>query len=241
MSRSGLTPELLLRAYAIGMFPMADDASDPELFWVDPEMRGILPLDRFHVPKRLARTVRQDVFTIRADSAFEDVIRHCAEAMPDRPRTWINDEIVALYTALHAKGHAHSVEAWHHGRLVGGLYGIRLGGAFFGESMFSRMTDASKVALVHLVAGLIGGGFTLLDTQFITGHLQRFGAVEIPRAEYHERLNEALGQMARFQLPFAPPAFGEGALPDGAGVTGAGVAGAGAWALGVLQASSQTS
>jgi leucyl/phenylalanyl-tRNA---protein transferase len=198
---SVLTPDLLLRAYAAGIFPMADSADDPEIFWVDPEWRGILPLEQFHVPQRLRRTVRNGSFEIRCNTAFEAVIRGCAAPAPDRPRTWINEEIVALYSELFRRGLAHSVESWYKGELVGGLYGVSLNAAFFGESMFSRMTDASKVALVHLVARLIDGGFTLLDTQFVTDHLQRFGAVEIPRADYRRRLAKAITIPARFQ-PF---------------------------------------
>jgi leucyl/phenylalanyl-tRNA--protein transferase len=194
-----LTADLLLRAYAGGIFPMADSADDPEIFWVDPEWRGVIPLDGFHVPHRLKRTLKGGHFEVRCDTAFEDVIRGCAAAMPDRPHTWINDEIIRLYTELFGRGLAHSVESWYGGELVGGLYGVSLNGAFFGESMFSRMTDASKVALVHLVARLIKGGFTLLDTQFVTDHLQRFGAVEIPRAEYRRRLAKALTLPAQFQ------------------------------------------
>jgi leucyl/phenylalanyl-tRNA--protein transferase len=187
-----LTPELLLRAYAIGIFPMAEDADDPDIFWVDPERRGILPLEAFHVPKRLRRTIRQGRFEIRVDSAFEAVMRGCADPGPDRPTTWINDRILALYGALFRMGHAHSVEAWRGGELAGGLYGVRLGAAFFGESMFSRAPDASKVALVHLVARLKLGGFNLCDTQFVTRHLAQFGAIEIPRAAYRRRLAAAL-------------------------------------------------
>jgi leucyl/phenylalanyl-tRNA---protein transferase len=198
-----LTADLLLRAYAAGIFPMADSAEDPEIFWVDPEWRGIIPLQGFHVPQRLKRTVRSGVFEIRCNTAFEAVIRGCAAPAQDRPRTWINDEIVRLYTGLFRRGFAHSVESWYEGELVGGLYGVSLNGAFFGESMFSRVTDASKVALVHLMALLIRGGYTLLDTQFVTEHLQRFGAVEIPRAEYRKRLAEALQGQASFQPGFA--------------------------------------
>jgi leucyl/phenylalanyl-tRNA--protein transferase len=198
---SALTADLLIKAYAAGIFPMADSADDPEIFWVDPEWRGILPLDDFHVPHRLRRTMRNHGFEIRCDTAFEAVIRGCAAAAPDRPRTWINEEIVALYTELFRRGLAHSVESWYEGELVGGLYGVSLNAAFFGESMFSRMTDASKVALVHLVAHLIEGGFTLLDTQFVTEHLKRFGAIEIPRADYRRRLAKAVMRPARFQ-PF---------------------------------------
>jgi leucyl/phenylalanyl-tRNA--protein transferase len=194
-----LTPDLLLRAYAAGIFPMAESADDPEVFWVDPERRGILPLDGCHIPHKLRRTVRHGPFEVRCDTAFEAVVRGCAEATPDRPDTWINSEILALYVALHERGRAHSVETWHDGELVGGLYGVSLGGAFFGESMFSRATDASKFALVHLVARLIEGGFLLLDTQFTTPHLERFGVIEIPRAEYQRRLAKALGARAQFQ------------------------------------------
>jgi leucyl/phenylalanyl-tRNA--protein transferase len=195
-----LTPELLLQAYAAGIFPMAESAADPELFWVDPQRRGVLPLDRFHLPRRLRRTLRSGQFEIRCDTAFEDVMRGCAAATGDRPQTWINDEIIALYTALFRRGAAHSVETWAAGELVGGLYGIHLGAAFFGESMFSRVTDASKVALAHLVARLRHGGFLLLDTQFVTAHLVRFGAVEISRRDYNARLAAALGKEAQFVL-----------------------------------------
>jgi leucyl/phenylalanyl-tRNA--protein transferase len=191
-----LTPEILLRAYADGLFPMAERRSDPTLYWVSPEKRGIIPLDGFHVPHRLARTVRARAFTVTADTAFVAVMQACAAPAPGRPESWINDEIIRLYAALHAGGHAHSLECWRDGELQGGLYGVQLGGAFFGESMFSRARDASKVALVHLVEGLKRGGFALLDTQFLTAHLARFGAVEIPRAEYLALLNKAIGQPA---------------------------------------------
>jgi len=193
-----LTAELLLQAYAAGIFPMAESADDPELYWVDPVRRGILPLDAFHVPRRLRRTLRQHLFDVRCDSDFEGVVRGCAEPASDRPQTWINEEIVALYTELFRRGSAHSVESWHEGELVGGLYGVQLGAAFFGESMFSRVTDASKVALAHLVARLRAGGFTLLDTQFVTEHLERFGAVEVSRRDYHARLAAALRHKAQF-------------------------------------------
>ena len=196
---TALNPDLLLRAYAAGIFPMADSAEDPEIFWVDPEWRGIIPLRTFHVPQRLRRTIRSGVFQVRCDTAFVEVIRGCAAPAPDRPRTWINDEIVRIYTELFRRGFAHSVETWYEGELVGGLYGVAINGAFFGESMFSRTTDASKVALVHLVARLIRSGYVLLDTQFVTEHLQRFGAVEIPRAEYRRRLSVALATPALFQ------------------------------------------
>jgi leucyl/phenylalanyl-tRNA--protein transferase len=191
-----LTPEILLRAYAEGLFPMAERRNDPLLYWVSPEKRGIIPLDAFHVPRRLARTVRTSPFTVTSDRAFADVMTACAAPAPGRPESWINDEILRLYTALHAGGHAHSIECWHNGALAGGLYGVRLGAAFFGESMFSRQRDASKVALVHLVAGLKRGGFTLLDTQFITTHLARFGAIEIPRERYLLKLQDALNREA---------------------------------------------
>jgi leucyl/phenylalanyl-tRNA---protein transferase len=187
-----LTPDILLEAYAAGIFPMAESADDPELFWVDPTRRGILPLDRFHVPRRLGRVVRRGRFEIRVDSAFEAVVRGCAAHSETRPSTWINDEIIRLYGTLARRGAAHSVECWREGELVGGLYGVALGAAFFGESMFSRVTDASKVALVHLAARLRQGGYRLLDTQFLTPHLAQFGAIEISRARYHRLLAEAL-------------------------------------------------
>jgi leucyl/phenylalanyl-tRNA--protein transferase len=193
-----LTPEQLLAAYAQGIFPMAESAESPELFWVDPRRRGILPLDGFHVPRSLRKVLRRGPFTVRIDGDFAAVVKGCAAATGERPSTWINGEIVQLYCELWRRGHAHSVEAWSDEELVGGLYGVALGGAFFGESMFSRATDASKVALVHLVAYLRQGGFTLLDTQFVTAHLARFGAVEIPRADYRQRLRAALGVRARF-------------------------------------------
>lgn len=201
MEMPELTPDMLLRAYAIGVFPMAEDRDDPDLFWVDPRMRGIIPLDTFHVPRRLRRTVRSGGFGITVDAAFEAIIEACAESTELRPRTWINDRIIMLYTSLFHLGFAHSIECWRDGRLAGGLYGVAMGGAFFGESMFSRTTDASKVALVHLVARLRAGGFTLLDSQFITRHLRRFGAIEVPRSEYRLRLAEALKQNASFASP----------------------------------------
>lgn len=191
-----LTPEILLRAYAEGLFPMAERRGDPTLYWVSPDKRGIIPLDGFHVPRRLARTARSGAFTITSDRAFRAVMEACAAPGPGREESWINDEILRLYTALHIGGHAHSVECWQGDRLVGGLYGVRLGAAFFGESMFSRVRDASKVALVSLVEGLNRGGFVLLDTQFITAHLARFGAVEIPRQQYLRRLHDALNREA---------------------------------------------
>ena len=194
-----LSPETLLRAYAVGLFPMAERRDDSTLYWIDPEKRGILPLDRFRAPRRLARRVRSGIFEVRCDTAFRDVISACAEPGRGRTETWINSEIVDLYCELHAMGRAHSVESWRDGRLVGGLYGVALGAAFFGESMFSRETDASKVALVHLVALLKAGGFTLLDVQFVTPHLSRFGAVEIHRSGYRQLLADALDRSAAFQ------------------------------------------
>ncbi len=193
-----LTPELLLDIYAHGLFPMADDRDDPRLYWIDPTRRGIIPLDGFHVPRRLARTVRSDRFDVACDRDFEAVINACAEPAPGRPRTWINDEIIRLYVGLHRLGHAHSIECWREGRLAGGLYGVRLGAAFFGESMFSRDRDASKVALVHLVARLKRCGFRLLDTQFVTEHLRGFGALELTRTGYRRRLREATAETADF-------------------------------------------
>jgi leucyl/phenylalanyl-tRNA--protein transferase len=215
-----LTPEILLHAYAAGIFPMAEAADDPELFWVDPTRRGIIPLDAFHVPRRLARVLRQNRFTVRCDTAFTAVMQGCAEASETRPSTWINDEIVQLYGALFARGNAHSLECWLDEELVGGLYGVSLGAAFFGESMFSRVTDASKVALVGLVARLRAGGFRLLDTQFLTPHLAQFGGIEISRARYHRLLAEALRQRADFPRAFP----GDGGGAGGTGAAGAGVA-----------------
>lgn len=193
-----LTPELIVRAYSIGIFPMADARDDPTVYWVAPERRGILPLDRFHVPRRLRRTVRRGTFEVRRDTAFAEVIEQCAAPRPGHPETWINPDITRVFCDLHRAGLAHCVETWREGRLVGGIYGLALGGAFFGESMFSRETDASKVALVHLAASLRVGGFTLFDAQFLTDHLRQFGAIEVPAAAYMERLNEALRLRASF-------------------------------------------
>jgi leucyl/phenylalanyl-tRNA--protein transferase len=193
-----ITPELLLQAYRIGVFPMGERRDDPKLYWLDPRLRAVLPLDGFHLPRRLARTVRSGHFEVSADRAFIDVVRACAEPRPGHPESWINEPIVKLYGELHRRGHAHSVEAWREGRLAGGLYGVSVGAAFFGESMFSRERDASKVALVHLVARLVKGGFRLLDCQFMTEHLRGFGAVEIFRDEFRERLADAVGRDAVF-------------------------------------------
>jgi leucyl/phenylalanyl-tRNA--protein transferase len=198
MEMPDLTPDMLLKAYAVGVFPMAEDRNDPELFWVDPRMRGIIMLDRFHVPRSLRKAIRRGQFEVTYDRDFEGVIEACAESTDERPRTWINEKIIELYSTLHRMGHAHSVECRLSGQLVGGLYGVSLGGVFFGESMFSRITDASKVALVHLVASLRLGGYRFVDTQFITRHLARFGAVELPRNEYRKLLSQSLGVRAKF-------------------------------------------
>ncbi len=195
---SELTPDILLRTYAAGIFPMAESAEDPTLFWVDPETRGILPLEKFRVSRGLQRKLRRHLFEVRCDAAFEDVVRACAAKTSERPTTWINEEIIRLYLGLHAMGHAHSVECWRDGELAGGLYGVCIGGAFFGESMFSRATDASKIALAHLVARLRRGGYRLLDTQFATSHLEQFGVTEIGRNEYQAILSSALAADASF-------------------------------------------
>lgn len=194
--RVEITPEILLRAYAAGIFPMAEDADDPALFWVEPRERGVLPLDGFHVSKRLARTVRSDLFEVRVDQDFDAVIMACAAPSPHRDKTWINARIRRLYGDLFDIGHCHTVEVYRGGRLVGGLYGVRLEGAFFGESMFHHERDASKVALVHLAARLQAGGFKLLDAQFMTEHLAQFGAIEVARAAYKRLLRVALDTSA---------------------------------------------
>ncbi len=193
-----ITPDVLLKAYSCGIFPMAESADDPGLFWVEPETRGVLPLDGFHVPRRLARTIRQGVYTTKVDTAFEEVIALCAADAPGRRETWINSRIAKLYTELYEMGYCHSVESWKDGELVGGLYGISLGAAFFGESMFSRARDASKVALVHLVDRLQVGKYLLLDTQFNTNHLSQFGAIDVPKSDYLARLDDALSVEGRF-------------------------------------------
>ena len=190
--RHAITPEILLRAYAAGMFPMAESAEDPDVFWVQPRIRGVIPLDHFHVSRSLAKKVRQKPFDIRVNTAFAQVMEHCAEATDARPSTWINPLILSLYKELHRMGYTHSVEAWQGDELVGGLYGVSLGSAFFGESMFSRRTDASKICLVHLVERLRERKFSLLDTQFTTDHLKNFGAIDIPRKDYERLLEEAM-------------------------------------------------
>jgi leucyl/phenylalanyl-tRNA--protein transferase len=202
-----ITPSLLLRAYACGIFPMADSADDPTLYWVEPRLRGILPLDAFHVPHRLARTVRADPYEIRLDCDFAGVIDGCAAERPGRRVTWINETIRRLYGELFRLGHVHTVEAWQGGELVGGLYGLKLGAAFFGESMFSTARDASKVALVHLVARLRRGGFALLDTQFLTAHLAQFGAIEVARDDYLKLLERAIAANAEFSRAGDPDAL----------------------------------
>ena len=212
MSRRGvaITPDLVLRAYAAGLFPMAEGRGSDRLYWLDPERRGVIPLDGFHLPRRLARTVLSDRFVVTADGDFAAVVAGCAAPAPGREDSWINHEVERLFNDLHAMGHAHSVEIWRDARMVGGLYGVRLGGAFFGESMFSRETDASKVALVHLVLRLRRGGFRLLDAQFQTDHLARFGAVEIPQADYKARLAAALAVPASWDAVLPRDAFEAG-------------------------------
>src|SRR3979490_1632865 len=210
---SEITPEVVLRAYACGIFPMAESADDPTLFWVEPEMRGVAPLDGLRVPSRLARTVRSDAFTVTVNTVFKAVISGCAAPQPGRDDTWINKRIRDLYIGLHEIGHSHSVEVWANDDLVGGLYGVSLGRAFFGESMFHRARDASKVALVHLVARLTPGGFELLDTQYVTEHLRSLGAVEISRRRYRTLLDKAISGQADFgKLPVDRPVSGAKAL-----------------------------
>ncbi len=208
-----ITPEVLLKAYACGIFPMAESADDPALYWIEPELRGIIPLDTFHVSARLARTVRTTDLVVRVNRDFEGVIEGCAEPKRDRARTWINCRIRRIYRALYAHGHCHSVEVYDGNQLVGGLYGVSLGRAFFGESMFYRVRDASKIALVHLIARLKAGGYRLLDTQFVTDHLRTFGAIEVPKRRYHRLLEDALEGEGDFgALPLDRPMRGEEAL-----------------------------
>ncbi|HUR42770.1 MAG TPA: leucyl/phenylalanyl-tRNA--protein transferase [Aestuariivirga sp.] len=195
---STITPQILLRAYAAGIFPMAENAEDAALYWVEPDERGIIPLDGLHISHSLRKTVRRQIFEVKIDADFPAVIAACAEKAPDRASTWINGRIRSLYTQLHRMRACHSVECWRNGDLVGGLYGVRIGAVFFGESMFSRAADASKVALVHLVARLNAGGFHLLDTQFVNAHLGRLGAVSLAKTEYHQMLEPALDAEADF-------------------------------------------
>ena len=252
-----ITPQVLLKAYACGIFPMAESAEDNALYWIEPERRGILPLDHVHVPRRLARTIRRGGFEVKIDNDFEAVIEGCAAPRSGRRSTWINGRIRSLYRELFALGHCPTVEVWQDGKLAGGLYGVHLGRAFFGESMFSRARDASKIALVYLVARLKYGGFTLLDTQFVTGHLARFGAIEVSRQEFQRCLEAALagGLVAQGSTSSAGSAGASGggaaaaAAAGGASAAGAPSGGAGAfWLLaedagaeGVLQLVSQTS
>ena len=208
-----ITPEVLLKAYSCGIFPMAESAEDPALYWIEPERRGLIPLDRFHVPGRLARTVRSTRYTVFVDRDFDAVIDGCAEPAAGRARTWINARIRGLYRKLYERGDCHSVEVYDGEDLVGGLYGVSLGRAFFGESMFHRARDASKIALVHLVARLKAGHYRLLDTQFVTDHLRTFGAVEVSRPVYHKLLDAALVGEGDFgALPVDRPVSGEAVL-----------------------------
>ncbi len=194
---SQLTPDMLLRAYAAGIFPMAQSRDSAEIHWVDPKFRGVFPLQNFHISRSLARAISKDTYNIRTNSAFSDVVAACA----DRPETWINRPITTLYQSLHFRGHAHSLEVWQDSSLIGGVYGVSLGAAFFGESMFSRATNASKIALAHLVHRLVAGGYQLFDTQFLTPHLKSLGAVEISRTDYHRQLKAALQRNASFNPP----------------------------------------
>lgn len=203
---AALDPDLLLRAYSVGVFPMASTRDAADVFWVEPKKRGVLPLDGFHLSHSLAKTIRSDRYTVTVDKAFSQVVALCAEATSRRPDTWINPDIELAYAELHRRGYAHSVESWQDDQLVGGLYGVRLGGAFFGESMFSRARDASKVALAHLVARLKAGGFRLLDCQFLTEHLASLGAVEVGRDDYVALLDNALGLGSASPGVFASPA-----------------------------------
>ena len=208
-----ITPEVLLKAYACGIFPMAESADDNTLYWIEPENRGVIPMEGFRIASRLARTVRSDRFMVTVNRDFDSVIAGCAAPQPGRGRTWINTRIRNLYRKLHERGHCHSIEVYDGDALVGGLYGVTLARAFFGESMFHTARDASKVALVHLVARLRAGGFLLLDTQFVTDHLKTFGAIEIPRREYHKELEAALvGQAVFAALPLEQPMSGAQAL-----------------------------
>ena len=207
-----ITPEILLRAYAMGIFPMSDGREDPEIHWIDPRRRGVLPLDGFHLSRSLARRIRSGRFRVTVDTAFEPVVEACA----DRGETWISRRIQRLYVQLHQLGFAHSIEVWEGDALVGGVYGVTLGAAFFGESMFSRVTDASKLALAFAVHRLRAGGFRLFDTQFLTPHLASLGGREIPRAEYHRLLSEALSETAEFDPPGYSPSAGSVASSAGA-------------------------
>src|SRR3974390_198922 len=212
-TRVEITAEVLLKAYACGIFPMAESADDPALYWIEPDIRGIIPLEGFHIPVRLKRTVRSTSFAVVINHDFDAVIEACAEATSDRTRTWINARIRKIYRNLFERGHCHTVEVYDGARLVGGLYGVSLGRAFFGESMFHTVRDSSKIALVHLVARLRAGGYRLLDTQYVTDHLLSFGAVEVPKRRYHQLLEDALAGEGDFAaLPTDRPISGEEAL-----------------------------
>jgi leucyl/phenylalanyl-tRNA---protein transferase len=232
-----ITPQVLLKAYACGIFPMAESAEDNALYWIEPERRGILPLDEVHIPKSLARTIRRGGFEVKVDNDFEAVIEGCAAPRAGRRSTWINSRIRGLYRELFTLGHCHTVEVWQDGELTGGLYGVHLGRAFFGESMFSKARDASKIALVYLIARLKHGGFTLLDTQFVTGHLARFGAVEVSRQEFQGLLEEALGTSQGSGASGAAAAGGGAAGREGGAAAAGGGAGAGAGAGSVAASS----
>jgi len=239
-----ITPQVLLKAYACGIFPMAESADDNALYWIEPERRGILPLDRVHVPQRLVRTIRKGGFQVRVDNDFEAVIEGCAAPRSGRRSTWINGRIRSLYRDLFELGHCHTVEVWQDGVLTGGLYGVHLGRAFFGESMFSRARDASKIALVYLIARLIHGGFVLLDTQFVTDHLARFGAIEVTRSEFQRLLEGALAGGGAAAAGLAAAGLGAtGGASGGGGGGGAAFSllSEGVGAEGVLQLVSQTS
>ncbi len=216
-----LTPDLILKAYACGVFPMAERHDAAEVYWIDPDFRGVLPFENFHVPRRLARTVRAGIYDIRVNGDFSGTIKGCARRTEKRRDTWLNAQLIRVFTELNARGYAHSVEAWRAGRLVGGLYGVALGAVFFGESMFSTEPDASKVALVALVERLTRGGYKLLDTQFVTAHLRRFGATEIPRSTYLARLGEALMLRASFYSAGEPVAGAAAASGAGAAISSA--------------------
>ena len=211
-----LTSDLLLRAYAAGIFPMAEGRDDPAIHWVDPRLRGVIPLDGFHISHSLARRIRRGGFSVTVNRDFAGVVQGCA----GRPETWINAPIFALYLDLHRMGFAHSLEVWQGGALIGGVYGVALGAAFFGESMFSRRSDASKIALAYLVHRLRAGGFALFDTQFLTPHLASLGGIEISRASYRTQLARALQGVARFAPPGYPPEPSAGAVISGAGLSG---------------------
>jgi len=238
-----ITPDLLLKAYAMGVFPMAEGRDDPVVHWVDPRRRGVFPLDGFHISRSLAKVIRQGRFSVTTDHDFTGVVRGCA----DRPETWINDEIFGLYSTLHAQGHAHSLEVWQDEQLVGGVYGVVLGAAFFGESMFSRVPDASKVALAYLIHRLRAGGFTLFDTQFLTPHLASLGAIEIPRSAYHKHLQAALQGRAEFNpagyqpLPSSVAAPASGAGSSGTASSGGASSTSGSARSGTSQRNTQTS